>query len=231
VIVHDAPQGSLAWFDARLGLPTASMAASLVTPTGRPAGAVEGYADRLAMQRYRGVASDGFAGSDTTARGHALEPRARAAYAWIAGTDVREVGFCTDDRTRFGGSPDGLVGDDGGLEIKCPLMPTFVAGLMHVEEHGTAPAAHRPQIHMLMLVTNRAWWDLALWHPELPDEPVIVRTGRDPDWDARLLRQIAICRRRRDRVVATLEARARRTRSTRVRLVPARRASRAVVLA
>ena len=149
MIVHDAAQGSLAWHRARLGLPTASMAASLVTPTGRASSAVEGYADRLAMQRYRGAASDAFAGSDATARGHAFEPRARAAYAWLVGTDVRECGFCTDDRGRFGGSPDGLIGEDGGLEIKCPLMPAFVAALMHVEEHGRAPAVYLPQVHML----------------------------------------------------------------------------------
>ena len=216
MIVHDAAQGSLAWHRARLGLPTASMAASLVTPTGRASSAVEGYADRLAMQRYRGAASDAFAGSDATARGHAFEPRARAAYAWLVGTDVRECGFCTDDRGRFGGSPDGLIGEDGGLEIKCPLMPAFVAALMHVEEHGRAPATYLPQVHLLMLVTDRAWWDLVLWHPELPDEPVIVRTRRDARWDARLLRQIARCRRRRDRVLRTLRARAERTRPERV---------------
>lgn len=210
MIVHDAPQGSPAWFAARLGLPTASMASSLVTPTGRPAAALEGYADRLAMQRYRGSRGDAFTGTDATGRGHALEPRARAAYAWLAGHDVREVGFCTDDRGRFGGSPDGLVGDDGGLEIKCPLMPAFVAALVHVETRASAPPAYLPQIHMLMLVTDRAWWDLVFWHPELPDEPVIVRTARDRDWDARLLRRIAACRRRRDRVVATLRARAER---------------------
>ena len=212
MIVHDAAQGSLAWHRARLGLPTASMAASLVTPTGRAASAAEGYADRLAMQRYRGVASDVFAGNAATARGHAFEPRARAAYAWLVGTDVARTGFCTDDRGRFGGSPDGLVGADGGVEIKCPLMPAFVAALMHVEEHGHAPPAYLPQVHMLMLVTDRAWWDLVFWHPELPDEPVIVRTRRSAEWDVRLLRQIARCRRRRDRVLATLEARAERTR-------------------
>ena len=207
MIVHDAPQGTPAWFAARLGIPSASMAASLVTPTGRPASAVVAYADRLAVQRYRGLESDAFTGSAATLHGRGFEARARAAYAWLADADVRETGFCTDDRGRYGGSPDGLVGEDGGLEIKCPLMPAFIAALMHVEEHGRPPPAYLPQVHMLMLVTERSWWDLAFWHPDLPDEPVIARVMRDPSWDARLLRQIAVCRRRRDRVEAVLRAR------------------------
>jgi len=212
VIVHDAPQGTPEWHAARLGLPTASMAANLVTPTGRAAGAVVGYADRLGVQRYRGLASDRFAGSPATGHGLLFEARARAAYAWLGDVDVLEVGFCTDDRARYGGSPDGLIGEHGGLEIKCPLMPAFIAALMHIEERGTPPSPYLPQVHMLMLVTDRLWWDVAFWHPDLPDEPAVVRIERDRSWDRRLLRQIAVCRRRRDRVVATLARRAGRER-------------------
>ena len=211
MIEHEAPQNSPEWRAARLGLPTASRAASLVTPRSHaPSKGVLAYADRLALELYRGHPSEEFGGSRATAHGHRFEPNARAAYAWLADVDVRLAGFCTDDRGRYGASPDGLVGRDGGLETKCPEDAEYIRVLMHVEEHGVAPPEYLPQLHMLMLVTERLWWDLTFWHPDMPDEPVIVRVRRERAWDARLLRQIAVCRRRRDRVLATLRARAAR---------------------
>lgn len=211
MIEHEAPQNSEAWRAARLGLPTASRAASLVTPKTRVRSAsLVAYADRLALELYRGAPAETFGGSRATERGHRYEPNARAAYAYLADVDVRRPGFCTDDRGRFGASPDGLVGTAGGLEAKCPEDAEFIRVLMHVEACGQAPSEYLPQVHMLLLVTGRRWWDLVFWHPDLPEEPVIVRVWRDRVWDRCLVRQIGACRRRRDLVLATLRARAER---------------------
>lgn len=211
MIEHDAPQNSPEWLAARLGLPTASRATSLVTPkTLAPSAQLGPYADRLALALYRGTPGTDFTNARATERGHRWEPQARAAYAWLADVDVRRPGFCTDDRRRYGASPDGLIGDAGGLETKCPEDAEYIRVLMHVERHGRAPAEYLPQVHMQMLVTERAWWDLVFWHPDMPEEPVIVRVRRERAWDRRLIRRIAACRRRRDQVLRTLQLRAER---------------------
>jgi len=62
-----------------------------------------------------------------------MEPEARACYSFLAGGEVKQVGFCLSDDGRFGCSPDGLVGDDGGLELKCPLPKTHIKYLVEGE--------------------------------------------------------------------------------------------------
>lgn len=117
--------------------------------------------------------------------GNTHEPMARAAYELLTDTDVRQVAFVTHPYLmHVGGSPDGLVGKDGGIEIKCPKDPavheaTRVLGM---------PEQHLPQIHGLLWVTDRDWWDFISFDPrqEPPKDLYIERIHRDEGWDARL---------------------------------------------
>ena len=92
------------------------------------------------------------------------EPNARHAYEQITGQVVTEVGFVfPDDMDAYGGSPDGLVGNDGLIEIKCPQAETLIA----YHAAGEMPVAYRPQVQGLLLISGRKWCDFWGFHPEL----------------------------------------------------------------
>jgi len=110
------------------------------------------------------------------------EPNAKHWYAKANGVEVREVGFVLPDNTdAFGGSPDGLVGDDGLIEIKCPSPETLI--LYHA--NGVFPVDYRPQVQGLLLVTGRAWCDFVVWHPGLT--PFVARLGPEAKYQAAIV--------------------------------------------
>jgi len=92
------------------------------------------------------------------------EPNARRAYELETGREVEEVGFIVPDETdAYGGSPDGLVGEDGLIEIKCPAPETLIA----YHAAGEMPVKYKPQVQGLLLISGRAWCDFYAFHPEL----------------------------------------------------------------
>ncbi len=101
------------------------------------------------------------------------EPEARRWYALERDTDVKQVGFCLSDDLRFGCSPDGLVGEDGGLELKCPLLKTHAEYL----DDGGLPLEYVPQVHGSLIVTGRKWWDFMSYAPGL--KPLLIRVFPD----------------------------------------------------
>lgn len=93
------------------------------------------------------------------------EPFARAAYELEHDASITTVGFATHSMIdRFGASPDGLVGDDGLVEIKCPNTATHLEYLLS----GTVPAAYQPQMLAEMACTGRQWCDFVSFDPRLP---------------------------------------------------------------
>jgi len=164
--VFNFPQYSPEWWDVRKGIATASRADCIVTPgKWEMSSQARGYACELIGEAYDynyGM-HDEFA---TTAmkNGTIMEPAARSYYEFQTGEDVTQVGFCLSDCGRFGCSPDGLVGDDGGLELKHPTAKTHVEWLYS----GTVPAKYLPQIHWSLIVTGRKWWDFMAFFPGLP---------------------------------------------------------------
>ena len=114
-------------------------------------------------------------------RGHELEPIARSRYQDINEWDiVQEVGFCSYGEYA-GASPDGLVNDDGGIEIKCPEHPEYHRVL---KEYASGEILHKKeyvaQCHFNMFVTNRKWWDMVYFHPKYGvNELIIDRIHRD----------------------------------------------------
>ena len=92
------------------------------------------------------------------------EVNAKHAYTLENGVEILDVGFVLPDHTdAYGGSPDGLVGDDGGIEVKCPAPETLIG----YHAAGVLPVQYKPQVQGLLLITGRSWWDFYAWHPEL----------------------------------------------------------------
>ena len=167
-----------AWLMARLGKVTASRIADVMakTKTG-PAASRDAYKAELVVQRLTGRVADGFT---TVAMQHGIdtEPLARAAYESEHGVLVLETGFHDHPEIAMSGaSPDGLIGADGLIEIKC-RQP---AGHLEDLEAKTPPKKYVLQMQWQMAVTGRAWCDYASFNPEFPDHLSlrVMRVERD----------------------------------------------------
>jgi len=158
--VIDCIQGSEEWERLR-ARPTASQFYRFTTPVrGDYAKAAGKYACEIVAKRL-GIHIEP-PPSTAMEWGTYYEPDARAAYAARTGREVTEVGFVVpDDTDAYGGSPDGLVGDDGLLEIKCPQATTIIEWI----DECRLPDQFRPQIQGLLLITGRQWCDFYAWHP------------------------------------------------------------------
>lgn len=164
-------QGSQEWFEARLGIPTASCFDKVVDSKGklRTGKMPETYAAQLIKERFLREVEE-CPGNQWTVRGTEMESQARADYEFSTGLDTRAHGFCLHDSGDFGASPDSLVGDDGGVEIKCPKPETHIGYLLA----GKVPVKYLFQVHGCLLVTGRKWWDFYSFHPDLPELKVRV---------------------------------------------------------
>jgi hypothetical protein len=109
------------------------------------------------------------------------EPNAKHAYTLETGREIQEVGFIVPDETdSYGGSPDGLVGDDGLIEIKCPAPETLIS----YHAAGTLPLQYKPQVQGLLLISGREWCDFFVWHPELSS--FLIRIEPDLEYHAKI---------------------------------------------
>ena len=163
---HHIEQGSEEWHALRLGMITASAISRLLTGTGKPANNDTSRAQLLQLlaERITGESEPSFYGDDM-ARGHLLEPLARDIYAQHR-APVTECGFVTADfdGAVIGYSPDGLVGDDGLIEIKSPRQKNHLRSLLTDE----VPSEYVPQVQTGLAVTGRAWCDFITYAPGLP---------------------------------------------------------------
>lgn len=163
--ILDFPQRSPEWYAIRRGLPTASEFGSIITAKrGEYAAAADTYINCLIDELMRPDAEQAFSGNRHTQRGEALEPEARELYAFAHDVEPQEVGFILNDAGTLGCSPDSLVGDDGGLEIKCPDGPTHVKWL----RGKGLPDDHKAQVHGSLIITGRKWWDFLSYCPGYP---------------------------------------------------------------
>lgn len=179
----DHPQGSKAWSDARLGIPTASQFSRIITQkTLKVSESATGYRNELLAEWLLREPLDG-GDFDFTQRGTALERGARKFYEMAREVEVDSVGLLLRDDRRCGGSPDGLVGTDGGLEIKCPSAAVHVGYLL-----GGESDKYRAQIQGNIWIAERAWWDFLSYHPTLP--PALVRCHRDERFIAALAQAV-----------------------------------------
>ena len=160
----DCLQGSPQWHAARLGIPTCSRFSDILTPKKlEPSKSQAKYIHRLVAEAVLGEPIDGEV-SFAMERGTLLETQAARAYEWELGVQARLVGFVKHETLEVGGSPDRLVGDDGGVEIKAPLPHTHVGYLLDGPD-----ADYRLQYQGCIWVTERNWWDFYSHHPSMPD--------------------------------------------------------------
>jgi putative phage-type endonuclease len=171
-------QGTPEWFAERAGKVTASMVSAVLA---KPETA--GYRDYQA-QLVAEILTGKPQGSDYTNAamqfGTEMEPLARSAYEAETGFSVDEVGFCQHPAIeRAGASPDGLVGDSGLVEIKCPKVATHLAYLIA----GIVPVGYKNQMMWQMACTRTDWCDFVSFRPDLPEhlQLFIVRYKRDPE--------------------------------------------------
>lgn len=166
-------QGSPEWHQARAGLATASCFADiLATIKSGEAAARRNYRAKLVVERLTGkVVESGFK-SAAMQQGTEREPLARSAYEIATGNMVQEVGFMVDDMHQAGCSPDGLIGDDGLLEIKCPELAAHLDYLRIKSE----PPAYTAQIQGQLWISGRQWCDFVSFNPDYPEHlQLIVR--------------------------------------------------------
>ena len=173
----DTPQRSREWFEARRGLPTASRFDKILTPaTGKPSGQADGLINELIAESVL-PPDEGLVPrfvSPEMEEGMKLEAEARCAYELeFAKGPVTEVGFGIHDSGLFGGSPDALVGKDGGVEIKAPMAKTHIG---YVRD-GVLPDAYKLQVHGYMVVTGRTYWDFFSYSRHFP--AFHIRVERD----------------------------------------------------
>lgn len=191
-----------AWWEARRGIVTASAADRILTPTGKVSAQQDGYIAELIADIVdlspNAFSERGRIGTAAMEAGRQAEPKARNWYSMVRNVNVQQVGFVLSDCGRFGGSPDGLVGEEGGLELKCPLLKTQAGYLMDGE---VLPNDYKPQVHFHLIVTNRPWWDFMSYAEGLP--PLLIRVTPD-DYTVKLAEALADFLRKYDAALAKL---------------------------
>lgn len=171
-----APQGSEAWHTARAGCFTASAFADLSYDSsefksgprkGQPRPSPQSrnkQIDRVVSELLTGKVEAG-PKAKTLDWGHAMEPEALALYEQREGRMVETVEFIRHPTYPFAGAtPDALVDEDGGCEVKCPYSATVHAGTLREG----LPDEHVYQIQGGLWVTGRAWWDFISYNPDFP---------------------------------------------------------------
>lgn len=182
-------QRSPEWFAARLGKVTGSRVADVMarTKSGYSASR-QNYMAELICQRLTGRQEERFTNS-AMQRGTDLEPKARAVYMLETGEIVAETGLVTHPEvTDFAASPDGLVGSDGLLEIKCPNTWTHIETI----KSGEPKREYFIQMQAQMACTGRKWCDFISYDDRLPEELAYFqkRVLRDDVFIAEMLGEI-----------------------------------------
>lgn len=178
-------QGTPEWFAQRCGKVTASRVADLIARTKAGWGASrENYKAQLVAERLTQAVGESYSNA-AMQWGTETEPEARAAYSFRRDVDVMETGFVDHPHIPMtGASPDGLVGDDGLVEIKCPITATHISTLLGQ----SVPGKYITQMQWQMACTGRQWCDFASYDPRLPETMrlFVQRVDRDDVEIARL---------------------------------------------
>ena len=185
-----AEQRTEEWFAERIGKATGSRIADIVRKTGSggPAASRKNYLAQLICERLTGNREEGFQ-SAAMAWGTETEPQARMAYEFFRDAEVSETGFVTHPRiNESGASPDGLVGMDGLVEIKCPNTATHLETL----RTGRIAPDYIIQMQWQMACTDRSWCDFVSFDPRLPAamQMFCQRVERDDERIATLEREV-----------------------------------------
>ena len=192
------------WFTARLGKVTASRVADVIakTKTGYSASR-DNYMAQLICERLTGQKGESFTNA-AMEHGTQTEPLARSAYENARNLLVKEVGFINHPRIEMSGaSPDGLVADDGLVEIKCPNTATHIDTLLS----GKVPTKYITQMQWQMLCCQRKWCDFVSFDNRLPEhlQLFVQEVEFDPEYAAMLEKEVVLFLTELDNKVAKLK--------------------------
>ena len=178
-------QGSEEWLKIRLGKVTASGVADVLAKTKSGVSASRGnYLIKLAIQRVTGVVEESFT-NDAMQWGKDNEAQARVAYEVASGNFVDQVAFVDHPTIAwFGASPDGLINQNGLVELKCPNSATHWS---YIKDDGP-PTKYYIQMQAQMACTGRSWCDFVSFDPRMPERSklFIKRIMREDDYIAEM---------------------------------------------
>jgi len=179
-------QGSTEWSQARVGIPTASEFDALITPLGKPRTSEgrETYLLQKVAEKIMGYPRD-TGGSYSMEQGSIIETIARPWYEFTYDTPITQVGLCLTDDGRVGCSPDGLIGEDGGIEIKSPEPHTHLKYLLG----GVVPPQYVAQVQGSLWVTGRAYWQFVSFSRFFP--ALVLRVEPDAAFQAAMGKALA----------------------------------------
>ena len=200
--IYDVEQRGAEWIALRVGLPTASDFAKIITSTGEPSKSASGYALTLAAELFAGKPLDSWEGNAWTERGRELEEAAISLYKFMNDADVAPVGFVTDDAGAMGCSPDGFVGNDGLIEVKCLKAENHVKAILYYQRHGKCPPDYIQQTQGQMMICGRKWCDVVFYHPDLP--LLSIRQNRDAAFQVGLSHLIPPLLKERDTILKAI---------------------------
>jgi len=183
--IIECEQGTPEWLAARAGIPTASEFHTVmaVGKNGGKSLTRIAYLNKLAGEILTGEPMENFV-SAAMERGSLMEDEARDLYAFQNGVDPQRVGFVRNGEK--GASPDSLIGDKGGLEIKSAAAHIQVARLLD----GGLPSEHKAQVQGSLWVCEREWWDFCSYCPKLP--LLQVRVYRDESYIEKISREVNV---------------------------------------
>ena len=185
MIIHDVEQQTEAWYSLRCGIASASNFAKIVTSKGIGATGEtrKKYLYQLAAESITGEKEQSYTNA-AMQHGIDTEPKAREMYEFMRECKVQEVGFCMADGGRYGVSPDGFVGLDGLIEIKCPLAQTHVKYILD----NKLPTTYFQQVQGQLFVTERDWCDFMSYVPKM--RPFITRVYPDLEFHKKLEKEL-----------------------------------------
>jgi putative phage-type endonuclease len=169
--IHNIEQGSPEWFDIRKGKLTASKAQAIASNSK----GLETLCYELLAEKYSSAVWESYSNDDME-RGKLLEEQAREMYELETGNKIEKIGFVeTDEYT--GCSPDGFIGKDGLIEIKCKKDTTYFRAI--IEEK--IDTGYEWQVQMQLLLTGRKWVDFVDYNPNYKKSMNITRIKADKD--------------------------------------------------
>lgn len=182
--IFHCEQGGVEWHALRWGIPTASNFDKILTEGGKPSKQQDEYRRTLLAERYFGHPLETVKTS-WMQRGNEMEGEACCYYEFSRDVSVAHVGIITNDAGTVGASPDGLVGEDGLVEFKCPTPENHIRYMLWAD----VAKDYRVQLQGQLWIAERQWTDICSYHPAM--DSVIVRVERDEEFIAALAAEMA----------------------------------------
>lgn len=176
-IIKDIEQGTEEWLELRFGWITASRFKDVMS--GGAGKTRKAYMYHIASEILTGERTKTFS-NEYMEWGTETEPQARSMYQLRTGNRVDEVAFIKHDSIKAGCSPDGIIGDDGMIEIKCPKTTTQIETYLS----GKMPTCHKAQVQGQLWVAEREWCDFVSFDPRINGAAsyMCVRVERDDEY-------------------------------------------------